>query len=277
MVNKLFLCEFHRPEYKIATLADLVFALLGTFNKQKINTYYLQNSCSKEGVNIIFGAHRLFKDGARVNPFPPNSIIFNLEPLYEYSEVPSHLHYLEALQQWPVIDYSPNNMELLSKIGNGQAYRFKFGYLPLANFSPPPKSERFLFYGILSDRRKLILQTLVDRKVNVTGYQALWGFERDYEILNSKAVLNISKTSQSYLEIYRLWHSLCLDTAVISERGLDPVLCSEWSQFVRFTDDMLSLTLSNTTDLVPASLYRERTSFGASCESLLHWIDSNFN
>jgi hypothetical protein len=109
--------------------------------------------------------------------------------------------------------------------------------------------------------------------IPIRGFSNFWGYERDYELATCGAVLNISKNTDSILEIYRLWHSLCMGTQVISEKGADDVLVKEWSNFVCFVEDPSQITSIDTLEIPAANRYKLETSFTSEVEKLLVWID----
>lgn len=275
MPNNLFLCEFHRPNIKISTFHEIIHALLHSFNSLGQKSYYFQNICLSDGVNIAIGTHRLFQSFDQVPPLPENTIILNLEPLNEFSTETSHKKYLEFLSRSTVIDYSPHNVDLLNRLGNRNIFQFKFGFFPFLNNLSVPRLDHFLFYGTISSRRKLALDSFIQRKLPLKVITNSWAFERDYEIISSKFILNISKMDNSPLEIYRLWHALCLNTPIISEKGTDLELVNLWSDYVLFIEDLEIVDFEFITkQLISPEIYFNNTLFSDSCNELLSWISS---
>lgn len=276
ITEKICLVEFHRHDLKIQTFAELIGALLTAFTEMGHDVRYRQDKIDPSALNIIFGCHRLFKSSENVIAFPKNCIFFNLEPLYEESEHLPHLRYLDLLAQSVVIDYSASNCNLLHQGGNRKVYRFPFGYASLTPFRFPAKRRHLFFYGVPSDRRKKILDSLLKSHVELFWVAGYWGFERDYEIATARAVINISQQDYSILEIYRLWHSLCLGAAVISEKGIDPVLVDEWKDYVCFVDNLNNLSPETLASIPDASIYKTQTSFHSEAVKLKNWIQEVF-
>ena len=268
----LCICEFHRPNARLPTFSELAAALIGAINASGHVTRYLQGACDPRSTNLVFGAHRLFENESAALSLPASSVIFNLENLSVHAPSEGHARYRKLLQSHRVIDYSQRNIHLLEQWGNRNTHRFRFGYTTLPSFICPPRSEHLLFFGSLSDRRKGILHDLISRGQKVKGLVNQWGFQRDYEILTSKGILNISKTADSQLEVYRLWHALCLGTAVVSERGSDTDLAAEWAPYVTFVDDLTRLSSVDALELAPAQVFREATSFDEEVARLLAWL-----
>lgn len=272
--HSICIVEFHRPEMKIPTFAELIGAMVGEFTNLGLRTVYRQGGIEKGAVNIVFGSHRLFQAFENVSPFPDNCIFFNLEPLQENSSEESHRRYLELLKKSLVIDYAPKNCELLERTGSGKTFRFLFGYIPLTPFRFPAPDECLCFYGLLTDRRKAILERVMSSGIAMRGTLSNWGYERDYEICTSRAVLNISRFDNYILEVYRLWHSLSLGTPVITERGADRALADEWQKYVCFVDDVRNLTKADLGRVPGAELYKRDTSFAREILRLKEWIES---
>jgi len=275
--NNIFLCEFHRPNYKVATFNEIIFALLFSFNKLQAKTFYYQNDFISSGINIALGTHRLYQSFSEVKPFPDNTIIFNLEPLHIQSENIIDNRYLEMLSVSKVIDYSPKNIATLKSMGNDETFLFKFGFFPFLNNITVPKFNHSLFYGVITERREIILNTLVNSNFPIKVLDDIWAFERDYEIISANSVVNISKTENSPLEIYRLWHALSLGTSIISEKGFDPDLALMWSEYVSFSDNLDNINGSAfTNQLISPKIYKNNTSFEHNCVDLLKWISLIF-
>lgn len=277
MANNIFICEFTRPTFKIATFNEIIFALLFSFNKLKNKTFYYQNICLSDGINIALGTHRLYQSFSEVKPLPDNTIIFNLEPLHIQSTDLAHKRYLDLLSVSKVIDYSPKNIATLKSIGNEDSFLFKFGFFPFLNNCTVPKFDHSLFYGVITERRKMILNSLVNSNIHIKVINNVWALERDYEIISANSVVNISKMKNSPLEIYRLWHTLSLGTSVVSEKGFDPDLAIMWSEFVNFTDSFDDINESVfSSQLKSPEIYKNNTSFEHSCVDLLNWISLIF-
>lgn len=270
--EKVCLAEFHRPDMKIPTFSELIGSLITSLTKLGVNASYSQNKIEAPGINIIFGSHRIIQSFENVGPIPGNCIVFNLEPLNPTSDDPLHLKYLNLLKQSIVIDYSDKNCKILNQAGNDKVFRFKFGHTSLTPFKFPARGNHLLFYGEPTRRRRTVIETLLNNKISLFGIVDYWGFERDYEISTARAVLNISRNESTILEVYRLWHSLCLGTPVISEKGSDPVLVDEWINYVGFVDNLLQVSGETANSLPSPDHYKAQTSFHSEVVRLRNWI-----
>jgi len=268
------LVEFHRPDFRIDTFNEIISSLISSLNflnKKVVRLdYLLEGDC----INIIFGYHRLFQsDKYSQKNLSKNSIIFNLEPIYLLSEHSHYAEYINEIINFPIIDYSPLNINLLKNKGASNIFKFNFGYIDLRNgFNKFSKNKNYIFIGALTEYRKKILSTLISNKIKIKIYDSFWGISRDEEINLSKAVINLNKGELSILAVYRIWHSLCLNTPVISTVSIDKALNAEYEKFIKFYDSIETLNFND--ELISPKLYQEETSFISSTLNLYAWIDS---
>lgn len=274
--NTILVSEFQRLDQKLATFSEAISALVGALTDNNFDSPFFVNSISGSEWNIVFGLHRLIQSSPGVsNRISGNNVIaFNLEPLFDVATSVHHLEYIDLLKRIRVIDYSQNNVDLLKRHGNSNVFRFRFGYTPMSPHSFPKRSDVLTFYGQMSERRELVLERIRRKGVLVNIVNGVWGFDRDYQVSTSKAILNISRSDASFLEVYRIWHSLCLGAPVISEFGKDPTLSREWSKYVHFTNDIAVCCSSHELNIVCPSLYKEETSFGSEVKRLAEWVVS---
>ncbi len=101
--------------------------------------------------------------------------------------------------------------------------------------------------------------------------QNVWGHERDIQIRKAKAIINIGKYNPNILEVYRIWHSLCLGTPVYSDAGIDETLTKQYSKYVNIIE-----RLEVDSFLIPPvspNLYKKETNFMESVNALLDFIN----
>lgn len=166
-----------------------------------------------EGVNFVFGAHLI----APNVPLPPNSVIVNLEQMRNGAF--AQPYYLDLLKRHPVLDYSPRNIaRIREQTGNTHVYPFKPGYVPAATRVAPAREDvDVLFYGIVNERRKKILDALAAAGLVVRALPGVYGAERDAWIARSKVVLNVHYYDDKIHEIVRTSHLLANRKAIVSE------------------------------------------------------------
>jgi len=167
-----------------------------------------------EGVNVVFGAH-LIAAGVSL---PGNAIIFNLEQLHSGMLVQPH--YLELLRRRVVIDYSARNAALLrEQTGNAHVHVLRIGYAEsLTRIGKASVQDvDVLFYGVVNERRRRILDGLAAAGLSVRALPGIYGKERDAWIARSKVVLNVHFYEDKIHEIVRTSYLLANAKAVVSE------------------------------------------------------------
>ena len=97
------------------------------------------------------------------------------------------------------------------------------------------------------------------------------GHERDIQIRKAKAIINIGKYDSNILEVYRIWHSLCLGSSVYSDAGIDEILTKQYSKYINISKQLEIGSFS--IPPVSPSLYKKETSFTESVKALLDFIN----
>ncbi|MFZ6818039.1 hypothetical protein [Undibacterium sp. Ji22W] len=256
-----------------AVYVELIGALSTALNQLGVKVHFALDRIRPDMPCLVFAWYRQFIDEQRpVSKLPSNCVIVNLAPLSGVEKAPWLARYIKCLCDTPVLDYSHYNVDILTQIGNKQTSLFRFGYLPLSAFRFPEKSSHYVFYGKVNEHRLPTLKYLrEDLKMPLRILNNSWGHERDIRIATAKATINIGKFDASVLEVYRIWHSLCLGTPVISERGGDEKLVQDWQQYVQFVDgkeDWMKIEVDQT---APAR-YAQQTSFITETQQLLDWL-----
>ncbi|MEK9771407.1 MAG: hypothetical protein VW238_03365, partial [Nitrosomonadales bacterium] len=229
-MKKIALVEFDRfinnkfitspPVYN-----EFFFALLKTLKNLGHDVVIQKNKILDSHINIIFGFHRILETIENIQ-FEKNKkiIFFNSEPinldlnLIDADIISSNkwINYLSLINNYPVIDYSDFNLSIVDSLDK---LKFKFGYFDFM-FPNFDKVNEGLFFGNFSPRRKEIIN-LISEKVKVNIIDNEWGTYRDYFISSSDFVININRFDRRYgippLEVFRIWHTLCHGTEVISE------------------------------------------------------------
>lgn len=174
--------------------------------------------------NIIFCAHLLDHDDIKL--IPADSIIFNSEQLDDIDGV--HFAsgaYGKMLDRFYVWDYSSAN---LSKIRHDRKSIIPFWYcenLVRSNIERK-KGSSLLFYGWITERRRMILDELQRNGINVDVVREQYEFQRDVRMFGSWAVLNLHKLDDATVfEPIRCFYPLINKIPVISEETVsDPTV-----------------------------------------------------
>lgn len=168
-----------------------------------------------EGINIVFGAHLIAPNVS----LPSNSIIFNVEQIGT-GVMAQAAHYVELLKRHPVLDYSARNAALLKeRTGNEHIHVCKIGYTSaMTRIAAAAKQDvDILFYGVINDRRRKILDELAANGLVVRVLTGVYGAERDGWIARSKIVLNVHHYDDRIHELVRSSHLLANRKVVVSE------------------------------------------------------------
>ncbi|NBW61089.1 MAG: hypothetical protein EBR31_05105 [Methylophilaceae bacterium] len=252
--------------------SDLILALCHSMNSLGFKVSYERDLVRTANPVIIFGLYREFINNSPQIQLPPNYFNFNLAPILG-THTPWFQNYLQCACKNNLIDYSYSNISYFNeKRGTSKAsYLFNFGYFDLMPFKGPERGDSYLFYGKLNQDRIERLKSLQNSGLKLNVLHNVWGHERDIQIRKAKAIVNIGKYNPNILEVYRIWHSLCLGTPVYSDAGIDEELIKHYSKYVS-----LSEKLEIDSFLVPpvsVDLYKRETSFIESVKGLLTFIN----
>jgi hypothetical protein len=186
-----------------------------------------------EHQHIILGSNLLPFYDIKISP---NSILYNLEQITPDSPWLQPA-LLAILQQYPVWDYSQNNIKEFVQLGITSVQYLPIGYVPqLTRIDQAEEDIDVLFYGSLNERRWHIIQSLKAHGVKAEAVFGVYGNERDKLIARSKILLNIHFYEAKVFEVVRVSYLLANQRFVISERGSNPVEEAAFSTGVVFAD-----------------------------------------
>ena len=151
---------------------------------------------------------------------PPGTILYHLEHVHHGSAFITPTM-ISIMRQYPVVDFSQRNVDLLAKMGV-QARWLPVGYVPeLTRIQPVPEEDiDVLFYGTVTDRRRVVLDAMAARGLRVEVLGGVYGPARDALIARAKVVINIHGREQNTVfETVRVSYPLANRKAVVSERG----------------------------------------------------------
>lgn len=220
MIRKSFNICIVRPEGYVHSMAFLGIADLLTYSLREIgfeaetNFHYIDSS----KINIIIGIHLL--DSSYAKQIPSTSIIVNTEQLGSTPEYWNNniLNWFQSgLELW---DYSDTNINYLKQFGVKKIKKMNFGYQK--ELMMVPKTEErdidLLFYGCVNDRRKLIIDKLIEHQdLKITTLFGVYGKDLDPWIARSKVVLNIHFYETQIFEVVRVFYLLTNSIAVVGE------------------------------------------------------------
>ncbi|MBI1733149.1 MAG: glycosyltransferase family 1 protein [Gammaproteobacteria bacterium] len=148
--------------------------------------------------------------------------------LYQLEQVEGPAHFLTSsvfpwFMTFAAWDYSRYNMQWFDLLGMDRITHVALGYVPQWTRIPGSKKDiDVLFYGRLTERRRLILDKLHRRGVKVAALVGVFGAERDSYIARSRIVLNVHHYQARIFEYPRVLYLLANGACVVSESGSDP-------------------------------------------------------
>lgn len=166
---------------------------------------------------IVVGAHLLATD-------IPAAVLYNFE---QHGSPQLNETTLDRFRRHEVWDYSPSNIAWLAELGVKAKY-VPIGYVPELKRIEPAATQDIdvLFYGLVNNRRRKILDGLRGAGLNVCDAYALhngpvYGSLRDALIARSKIVLNVHYYETGIFEIVRCSYLFANVICVVSENSID--------------------------------------------------------
>jgi hypothetical protein len=194
-------------------IARLLFFSFGSLGREVTLRI---NKIDPRAINVIVGYERL----ASIPPASVASCIpYQLEQLGTSEDsIPENIRqiYRGAKEVW---DYDPHNIEVLKSIGITNVKFLPLAYhQKLATISRTLEDIDVLFYGIMTDRRRMIIEELRP-KVRTLALEYVYGQDRDKWIARSKIVLNIHQYETQLAEQVRVSYLLNNAKCVVSEKS----------------------------------------------------------
>lgn len=269
--KEIIIVDIPSPGVLGGVFADLILALTHSLDKLGFRVVYERRLVRTTSPVIIFGMYREFIKKTPKIRLPENYFIFNLAPLLNEG-VPWFDNYIDCLLENNSIDYSYVNIDFIGERRSApkKTHLFEFGYFDLMPFRGFQRTDSYLFYGKINEGRMLRLKGFREAGVNIAILENIWGHERDIQIRTAKAIINIGKYNPSLLEVYRIWHSLCIGTPVYSDAGVDGGLVHCYAKYSNIVEHLNVEALA----LAPIApeIYRRETSFIENTRALLDFI-----
>ena len=175
------------------------------------------NGFAHDAVNIIFNAHLLAPQD--IADLKPDTIIVNTEPLASVDALVRERILTWAKTGLQIWDYSPANIEILSRIGGQPAKYLQLGYQKELDRIVPAtlRDVDVLFYGSMNERRAAVLDGLRQRGLAVKRLFNAYSTERDGWIARSKVVINMHFFDAQIFEVVRVFYLLSNGVPVVGE------------------------------------------------------------
>ena len=167
-------------------------------------------------VNIIIGVHLLPPN--LISKVPVRCIVLNTEQIFS-DTTPWMSNIFEWAKKFPVWDYSVRNIEKWNNLGFSDVSLLRLGYHSLLDRIPKDKNKDIdvLFYGSVGGRRKVVLDGLAEKGVNLKSVFGVYGPTRDELISRSKIIINIHHYESKIFEVVRVFYLMTNAKAVVSE------------------------------------------------------------
>lgn len=213
-------CLVHPPDRPhVAAFAEMIECVHDGLIALGHHVTMAENAWEAEAVNIFFGAHHLAQIGFPRDHLPRYVILYNFEPqqpgiFWDRYEV------VQWFAQYPVWDYSLANAAYRNQHAwPGRWYTVPIGYTPRWTriHQLNPSDRDVLFYGSLTDRRIVALDSLDRHGLAVQTLFGVYGSERDAWIARSRLVLNLHQVAGAPFEAVRVAYLLANRCAVVAE------------------------------------------------------------
>jgi GT2 family glycosyltransferase len=225
--------------YENPVFEEIALGLYRVFSEQDLKVKLVSkiNDDNFLDLYIIFGMNDF---NSRL--VPNNYIVYQLEQTTGQEQSnwfsQTYINYLQkALAVW---DYSLVNYKNLRQIDIKAIEYVPIQYMDGLDKKFQPvllnKDIDILFYGSINDRRRLILDQLIQRGYNIVSRSNVWKDERDQLIARAKIVINIHYYDHSILESVRLSYLLSNHCFVISEKSQDPILDRWHKKYLKIVD-----------------------------------------
>jgi hypothetical protein len=147
-----------------------------------------------------------------------------------------------------IYDYSLKNCEILNGLGYNTIYHPYKSCLDERNYltelnKKTEKKYDVCFIGCLNDRRKKIINGLIDKGINIISLDSTYGTERDKILAMSKYILNIHYEAHFIIfETIRCNRLLEADFKIISEDSID--VPESTNLFLTNYDNLIDFTIN---------------------------------
>lgn len=179
------------------------------------------NRFAAGAIHIVLGSNLV--GPSAVGEIPEGSIIYNLEQIDATSKW-WHQGLQALVSRCETWDYSERNIETFARLGVSRpVIHVPVGYVPeLTRIAASPDEDiDVLFYGSLNDRRRVVLDELKARGLNVVSLFGVYGRERDAYIARAKVVLTLHMYPAKIFEQVRVSYLLSNHKAVVAECDAD--------------------------------------------------------
>lgn len=149
-----------------------------------------------------------------------DAILYTWEPMGWSHTVFMRPELTTLMRDFVIWDYSHNNVKTWRSLGSRHIFHVPFTYDPALEQLPRPEQEPVvdvLFYGSLTERRKVVIEDLIGRGLKVKCLFGVYGQDRNAWIGRSRLVLNMHAHDGQILELPRLAYLWANRVPTVSE------------------------------------------------------------
>jgi hypothetical protein len=214
----------------LAEVADSLVGGLAALGHDVIRSPRTDHSDRRQ---IVLGAHLLPR---YPQALAGDVVLYNLEQIHDGTQWLGP-GYLELLGRHRVWDYAQRNIDALAAKGIGGVRLLPIGYVPeLSRIAPADEDIDVLLVGSLNERRMQLVNAIRRKGLRVDAVFGSYGPERDRLYARARIVLNAHFYESKVLELVRVSYLLANRRFVVSERGADPAVESEFADGILFAD-----------------------------------------
>ncbi|MBV5325149.1 MAG: hypothetical protein J0626_07710, partial [Rhodospirillaceae bacterium] len=206
------------PGYEhAAAFAEMAETLAYGFNALGHHATIATNTFLPDALNVVLGSHML--PAPMIGQLPPDTVVYNLEQIEDelFHWAPQLKDIFARFEVW---DYSLRNIARLGEQGlASRIHHLPVGTMPELTRIKPAQTQDIdvLFYGVVSERRRVILKAIQDSGLNVAAVFGCYGAARDALIARAKLVLSLHKHEAQVFEVVRVSYLLANRKAVVAE------------------------------------------------------------
>ena len=208
-----------------ASFHECILFCMGGLRELGYDVTYADNQLKPDAINIVLGSYTHLSDNATWRAMSAQAadiIIYNWEQVG--SDVPWITpRYVRQMTHTHVWDYNVSNVAELRAAGVADVHHVPMAYTPEMSAVPTDVEQDIdvLFYGVINERRKKVLDDLRAKGLKVVSTDEcpwMMGDERDQYIARAKVVLNMHRFEETKVfEIARVSYLLANRKAVVSE------------------------------------------------------------
>jgi predicted O-methyltransferase YrrM len=195
--------------------AEIIDSLSWALSSLGHDVVICENTFSKDGTNILFGAELLSKEQA----LPDNVIIYNLEQGVLHPAWENIKRLAKGKTVW---DYNKQNAAEWRRLGY-DCQHVPFGFTP--NLVRIPKAYSYawdvFFSGWITARRKKIIDELRAAGLRVAAVDSCYGGARDQMISAAAVCLNVNHDGRTLTNIQRLSFWMANSKCIVTELSSD--------------------------------------------------------